>query len=100
MRCSGFYFHQTDEDPQRSKGQQSVKESDGFICSHCGKGVFVPPFADPADVGGFCRVHGGDNYLESLICPACVQKGGCIVFEERLRRVEARQMLFTDIGNL
>jgi hypothetical protein len=98
MRRPGFYFHQTDDDPQRSKGQQRVTESDGFVCAHCQRAVFVKPMADPADFGGFCRICGGSDYLSGLICPQCEAKGTCDPFEEKLRRVEARKMLFTDIG--
>ncbi len=98
MRRPGFYFHQTDDDPQRSKGQQRVKESDGFVCAHCQQSVFVKPFCDPADMGGWCRICGGRNYLDGLICdrPSCHEK--CDPFEEKLKRIEARQMLWTDIG--
>jgi hypothetical protein len=97
MRHTGFYFIQTDDDPQHSKGQQKVKESDGFVCAHCQQPVWVKPFADPADFGGFCRVCGGSNYLDGLICPQCAATGLCDPFEEKLKRVEAGQMLWTDI---
>jgi hypothetical protein len=100
MRRTGFYFIQTDDDPQRSKGQQKLKESDGFVCAHCNTGVFVPPFCDPADVGGFCRICGGTNYLDGLICPRCEATGVCDPFEEKLKRVEAGRMLWSDIGRM
>jgi hypothetical protein len=98
MRRPGFYLIQTDPDPQRSKGEVAVKETDGFMCAHCQQAVFVKPFADPADFGGFCRICGSSNYLDGLICPRCAAKGGCDRFEEKLKRVEAGEMLFTDIG--
>jgi hypothetical protein len=98
MRRPGFYFHQTDADPQRSKGQQAVTESDGFICAHCGRAVFVKPMADPADMGGKCSLCAGRDGLSGLICKHCAAKGTCDPFEEKLRRVEAGKMLFTDIG--
>ena len=98
MRRPGFYFHQTDDDPQRSKGQRGVTEADGFVCAHCQKAVFVKPFSDPADMGGFCRICGGSDYLSGLICPGCVAKGGCVPFEKKLELVEAGKMLWADIG--
>lgn len=99
MRKPGFYFIKTDPDPQRSRGERPTVEREGFVCRHCGKAVWVPPMCDPAEVGGRCYTC-TDNRdpLSGLICPACVKRGGCEPFEEALRRVEARELLFTDIG--
>ena len=41
---------------------------------------------------------GSSNYLDGLICPRCAAKGGCDRFEEKLKRVEAGELLWTDIG--
>jgi hypothetical protein len=99
MRHPGTYFLQFDEDPQRSKGQVRVTEKDGFICAHCQKHVFVEPFADPADAGGFCRMCAdGKNYLSGLICSSCATRGGCTPFERELEMAESRRKLFTAIG--
>ncbi len=97
MRRPGFYFHQTDEDPQRSKGQVALLESDGFVCAHCQQAVFVPPRCDPADVVGFCRLCGGNDYLSGLICPRCVTIGTCKPFEKKLEQVEAGKRLWSDV---
>ena len=98
MRRPGFYFIVDDPDPQKSKGEQRITESDGFVCAHCGQAVFVPPMCDPAAMGGRWSICGGNDGLQGLICPRCEAKGTCDPFEEKLRRVEAREMLFTDIG--
>ncbi len=98
MRRPGFYFIQTDPDPTRSNGGVAVYERDGFICSHCGVAVFVEPFCDPADMGGRCGICSGKDGLSGLICKKCEAKGTCDPFEEQLKRVEARRMLFTEIG--
>jgi hypothetical protein len=98
MRRPGFYFVCDDPDPTKSKGQQRITEREGFICSHCGKAVWVEPLADPADFGGRCTIC-SDNRdpLKGLVCKPCRLKGKCMPFEEQLARVEARKMLFTQI---
>lgn len=58
-----------------------AKEADTFTCGHCGRVVFVEPFADPASMGGRCTC------CDTLICPGCVGKG-CDPLEEKLRRWE------------
>lgn len=100
MRRPGTYFHQTDDDPQRSRGQAAVNESDGFVCAHCGTHHFVPPMTDPASVGGLCWICSSTkDPLKGLICPNCVG-GPCIPFEKRLEMVERGELLFSDISRL
>ena len=55
---------------------------DTFTCKHCSKIVQIPPYCDPASLGGRCTVCDG------LICPNCVGKG-CDPLEEKLKRAEA-----------
>ena len=99
MRRQGFYFRREDEDPQRSKGQVRVFERDGFICSHCGKAVFVPPMCDPASVAGRCTIcSDSKDPLKGLVCAPCKKLGKCLPFEEQLARCEQREILFSDIG--
>lgn len=66
-------------DPDTSK----QVESDAFTCGHCNRIVPVPPYTDPASIGGRCGV------CDSLICPECVAKGTCDPLEEKLARAEA-----------
>lgn len=94
MRHPGFYAEWTD-----SNGELKRIERDGFVCAHCGCAVFVKPMCDPADMGGRCFLCSDDRYpLKGLICKRCAAKGNCEPFERQLERVEARRMLFTDIG--
>jgi len=55
-------------------------ECDTFTCAHCNSVVFVPPFTDPADIGGGCRICDG------LICNKCVDLRACSPFEAKLER--------------
>lgn len=99
MRRQGFYFRREDEDPQRSKGQVRVFECDGFVCSHCGKAVFVPPMADPASFAGRCTIcSDSKDPLKGLVCVNCKKIGKCLPFEAALERCEHKQMLFHEIG--
>lgn len=61
------------------------QEIDTFQCGHCQRTVHVPPRADPASVGGGCFV------CQRNICPACVDRGICVPWEEMLARMEARR---------
>jgi hypothetical protein len=58
-------------------------ECDTFTCVHCQRVVEVKPKADPADMGGFCRL------CDKPICPGCVGKA-CLPFERSIERAEAR----------
>ena len=57
-------------------------EVDTFQCGHCQRTVHVPPRADPASIGGGCRI------CQRNICPQCVAKGTCDPFEEKIARQE------------
>lgn len=58
-------------------------EMDTYKCAHCQAIKHVKPKERPEDIGGLCYVCSG------LICSACVGKG-CDPFEEKLKRMEAR----------
>lgn len=58
-------------------------ERDTFTCFHCQRVVFVKPKADPADMGGLCKV------CMKLICPGCVGKT-CLPFEKSIEKAEAK----------
>lgn len=60
----------------------ALREGRTFTCQHCNKVVFVPPMADPADLGGLCKLCMG------LICPTCAALGVCDTFEAKLERIE------------
>jgi len=59
-------------------------EWDTFTCAHCQRIVKVPPRADPADLGGLCKVCNG------LICRGCVGKP-CKPWEKKMQEMEARE---------
>ena len=54
-----------------------------FTCGHCASVVWVPPRADPADVGGLCK------QCTTLICPRCVGRLVCVTLEQMLAMQEA-----------
>jgi len=60
-----------------------LSEADSFTCFHCNSVVFVKPKCDPTDLGGLCKC------CMKMICPKCVDKGICDVFEKKLERAEA-----------
>lgn len=70
------YMQYTDPDPGRSK------EGDTFTCQHCNRVTYVPPFADPADIGGLCKSCMG------LICPRCASIDRCDPLEAKIERME------------
>ena len=74
MRKPGGWSFITDGDTGK------VSENETFSCRHCNRVVQVPPRADPADVGGLCRVCNG------LVCPECVAAGKCDPLEAKLER--------------
>ncbi len=65
-------------------GPEGVQEMHTFTCNHCGGLVRFAAFANPEDLGGRCSL------CADLICPACVSKGQCDPFEEKLKRAEAK----------
>jgi len=64
-----------------------VTECDTFTCGHCQRVVFVPPKADPAELGGLCK------QCMSLTCPRCTAAMRCLPFELALERAEASDRL-------
>ena len=64
-------------------------ECDTFTCGHCGAIVHVPPFADPASIGGGCRI------CDSYICPKCVDLGTCRPQEKMLEEIERKREVAT-----
>lgn len=61
------------------------REVDTFTCVHCNKIVQVKPMADPAEMGGLCKICMGFQ------CPTCVSKG-CQPFEKKLAAYEQAQI--------
>jgi hypothetical protein len=59
-----------------------VKETDTFTCGHCQTIVHIRPKEPLENMGGRCGM------CDTLICPACVTKGNCDPFEEKLKRFE------------
>lgn len=77
MRKPGGYGVWTQAD-----GQQ--KEIDSFSCCHCNRVVFVPPRADPSQLGGFCMC------CHKHICSHCADDGRCIPLMKQIEAVEDR----------
>jgi hypothetical protein len=75
LRKAGFYYIEVDPD-------KPTYESDGFVCKHCQKAVFVKPGQKAEDMGGHCKM------CDDLVCSECVDKG-CDPFEKKLERMEA-----------
>ena len=63
-------------------GPGLIRESDTATCQHCNRVFYVKPLCDPADAGGLCKSCMG------LICPACVDLGGCDPTEKKIERIE------------
>lgn len=63
--------------------ENGVKEMDTFSCRHCNRVTHIKAFARPEDIGGRC------GCCDGLICSSCVGEP-CLVLEERLKRMEAR----------
>ena len=71
------------------------KEADTYSCNHCNKIVHVKPMAPLDDLGGRCGA------CDALICKDCLQKSythGCDVFEEKLKRMEAKGAAIASYG--
>lgn len=71
-------------------------ESDTFTCAHCNRVRFVKPMERAEDLGGICHLC-GDKSRPSFICELCIGKG-CDPFEEKLKRMEARQRLWCEVA--
>ena len=67
-------------------------ETDTFTCKHCNCVVFVKPYQDAAEMGGFCRL------CMAHICAQCAATGACDPFEKKLQRLEARDRLMRSLG--
>ena len=72
-------------------GKADVEE-DTFTCSHCNAIIFVKPFQDPSEMGGFCRL------CYRHICGPCADKGECEPFEKKLEAMERRERLLRSLG--
>jgi tRNA G18 (ribose-2'-O)-methylase SpoU len=73
-------------------GKPDIAE-DTFTCAHCNFLVFVQPFQDPSEMGGFCRM------CMMHICGPCADKGSCDPFEKKLERMEARGRFLEHVLN-
>jgi hypothetical protein len=62
-------------------------ERDTYTCFHCGGVVYVEPFQDPTEMGGWCPV------CQKLICATCVDRGECRPFEKDLEAMEKADRL-------
>lgn len=63
-------------DPDRTVERRS------FTCQHCNRLTLVAPGADPADIGGLCKVCMG------LVCPRCAGIDRCDPVEAKMERAE------------
>ena len=63
------------------------EEQDTFTCCHCNSIVFVQPFQDASECGGFCTM------CMMHTCNACAAKGSCDPFEKKCERLEAKDRL-------
>lgn len=64
-------------------------EADSYTCAHCNRVRFVKAMCPPNEMPDVCHLC-GDKHRPSFICEHCVGKG-CDPFEEKLKRMEARQ---------
>lgn len=62
----------------------TVAECSTMTCAHCNRVQHIKPKQRPEDLGGLCKQCMG------LVCCACVATGACDPFEEKLKRMEAR----------
>lgn len=85
MRSPGGYAVWTRDDGR-------TVEMDSMTCGHCQFVTFIPAGADPADLGGLCKV------CMRLICARCTAKGSCTPFEQALEKSEARGRFLRSAG--
>jgi hypothetical protein len=71
-------------------GKKDIEE-DSFTCAHGNEIVFVKPFQDPSELGGFCRL------CMKHICAKCAAKGECTPFEKVLEAMESKDRLTRSI---
>lgn len=84
MRQEGYFCeHHPD------KGRLECKT---FTCGHCSRVVFLDVTQKPEEAGGRC--YG----CMSLICPACVQQGGCSPIERKVEEAARRQDALRSYG--
>ena len=74
--------------------RHSEMEVDTFQCGHCQRVVHVPPLADPAQVGGGCRI------CMSNICSRCVDLGTCSPWQAKMEEIERKHDLNTMTSRL
>ena len=72
-------------------GPAGAAERDTFTCGHCQRIVLVEAGADPAELGGLCKV------CDRLVCKYCVGKD-CTPWEEKMRQFEARYEALRSYG--
>lgn len=74
----------------------NVKEADSFTCHHCQRIVFVKPRCSPSDAGGWCSI------CAKLICSPCLGRmsrgGGCVPWEKKMEKMEARDRFLRSAG--
>lgn len=71
-------------------------ESDTFTCAHCNCVRFVKPMTPADQMPDICHLC-GDKMRPSFICEGCKGKG-CDPFEEKLKRMEARERFRCEIA--
>lgn len=64
-------------------------EFDGYTCAHCNRPRRVKAMCPPGEMPDVCHLC-GDKSRPSFICELCRGKG-CDPFEEKLKRMEAKQ---------
>jgi len=69
-----------------------AKESDTFTCFHCNRVVEVYPLQPPEDIGGLCKV------CMKLVCAHCHAQGSCTPWEEKMKKMEARDAFRRSLG--
>lgn len=67
-------------------GPNGMKERDTFTCGHCNGVVIVEPKADPADMGGLCKL------CMKLVCPRCNAAGQCTPFLKKIEAAERKEV--------
>lgn len=75
---------------QTEPGKADI-ERDTFTCPHDNVVVFVQPFQDPSEMGGFCTL------CNMHICRNCVGKP-CVPFEKKIEAAERRERFLRSVG--
>jgi hypothetical protein len=71
-------------------------EWDTYTCAHCNRPRKVQHLQSAADMPDVCHLC-GSNSRPSFICPLCLGKG-CDPFEEKLKRMEAKNRFLCEAG--